>query len=358
MHIIPFSDNWLLQNKVYNVENPAHSLISYVGQRRRILIICHNNPDPDTIASAAALRSLFTHTSRSKVTICYSGVIGRAENRQLTRRLKIEMIPINEIDFKDYSVVCMVDTQPGSGNNFVPKGILPDIVIDHHPMRRNTPTCAFSDVRPKYGSTSTIMTEYLRELDLHMDKMLATALFYGLKTDTNALLRSSAKADLDAFNYLFPKIAPKTLASIENPRIPKSYYLKFADGINNSIQYGDVIISQMGRLNNPDIAAEMADFLLRMENIHWTLCIGEYRDDMVMSVRTSRKGLWAGRVALKVLRGLGTGGGHEKAAGGRVHLSGLTPEARQELKEKIIDRFLKSVGSHQNKERRLLATAA
>jgi len=340
------------------VDNPAHTLISQVGQRRRILIVCHNNPDPDTIASAAALKSLFLHTIRGKATICYGGIIGRAENRQLTRRLKIDMIPIREIDFKAFSVICLVDTQPGTGNNSLPKGIKPHIVIDHHIMRSNTANSAFFDVRPTYGSTSTIMTEYLRELDLPVDKMLATGLFYGLKTDTNGLLRSATKADLEAFNYLLPKIAPKTLSSIENPRIPKSYFLKFADGINNSIQYGDVIVSQMGKLHNPDIAAEMADFLLRMENIHWSLCIGEYRDEMIMSVRTTRRGWWAGRVAIKVLRGLGTGGGHEKAAGGRVNVTGMSPEDRQELKDKIIERFLKIVGSHEHKERRLLATAA
>jgi len=340
------------------VERPAQSLISFMGQKRRVIIVCHNNPDPDTIASAAALKSLFMHTTRPKVTICYGGVIGRAENRQLTRRLKIDMIPIREVDFRDYSLICMVDTQPGSGNNLMPRHIIPHVVIDHHPLRDATLKCPFVDVRPHYGSTSTILTEYVRELDINMDKIHATALFYGLKTDTNGLLRSTNRADLEAFNYLFPKIAPKTLSSIENPRIPKSYFLKFADGINSSIQYGDIIISQMGRLHNPDIAAEMADFLLRMENIHWSLCIGEYRDDLVLSVRTSRKGRWAGRVVLRVLRGLGTGGGHEKAAGGRVNLSGLQPETRQELKDKIIERFIKIVGSHQNSQRRPLATAA
>ncbi len=340
------------------MDNPAHMLLSQIGSRRRVLIVCHNNPDPDTIASAAALKSILLHALRAKVAICYGGVIGRAENRQLTRRLKIDMIPVREVDFREYSVICMVDTQPGTGNNSLPKGIRPDVVIDHHPLRRNTLNCFFSDVRPKYGSTSTIMTEYLRELDLTVDKMLATGLFYGLKTDTNGLLRSATKADLEAFNYLFPRIAPKTLSSIQNPRIPKSYFLKFADGINNSIQYGDVIISQMGRLHNPDIAAEMADFLLRMENIHWSLCIGEYRDDLVMSVRTSRKGWWAGRVALKVLRGLGAGGGHEQAAGGRVNIAGMSQDSRQDLMAKIIERFLRIVASREHKERRLLASAA
>jgi len=340
------------------VENPAHSLVSLVGQKRRILVVCHNNPDPDTIACAAALRSIFHHTHRRKVTICYGGIIGRAENRQLTRRLKIEMIPIREIDFRDFSIICMVDTQPGTGNNSVPREIVPHIVIDHHLLKSNTRKCPFYDIRPKYGSTSTIMTEYLRELDINVDKMLATALYYGLMTDTNGLLRSAGKPDLDAFNYLFPRIAPKTLSSIENPRIPKSYFQKFADGINNSVQYGDVIISQMGKLNNPDIAAEMADFLLRMENIHWTLCLGEYRDELVISVRTSRKGWWAGKVTLKTLWGLGTGGGHEKAAGGRVNLKGLSPEECREVQDKIIERFLKIVAARETTtENRIVSIA-
>ncbi|MGC9323960.1 MAG: DHH family phosphoesterase [Desulfomonilia bacterium] len=336
------------------MDTPAHELITVVGQKRRILIVCHNNPDPDTIASANALRSIFHHTLRRKATITYGGIIGRAENRELTRKLKAEMVPVKDIDFKDYSVICLIDTQPRTGNNAVPRDIIPHVVIDHHPLKNTTRKCPFFDVRPHYGSTSTIMTEYFRELDLPMDRMLATALFYGLKTDTNGLLRHTVKADLDAFNYLFPKIAPKTLSSIENPRIPKSHYLKFADAINNSIQYRDVIVSQLGKVNNPDIVAEMADFLLVMENIRWTLCTGEFKDELIVSVRTSRRGWWAGKVALKILRGLGTGGGHEKAAGGRVNLSGLPDEERQEKKTRIVERFLKEIGIEDDKGKPLV----
>jgi len=152
------------------------------------------------------------------------------------------------------------------------------------------------------------------------------------------------KADLDAFNFLFPKIAPRTFAAIENPSVPKSYYLKFADAIDHSVQYGDVIISYMGSLTNPDIAPEMADFLLRMENIRWTLCLGEFKDELILSVRTSRRGWIAGKVALRILKGIGTGGGHEKAAGGKVVLTGMTPAERTRTVKKITERFLKIVG--------------
>lgn len=335
------------------MENPAHLLVEYIRQKSHILIMCHNNPDPDSIASAAALKGLLSQTQRCRVVISYGGTIGRAENRQFIKRLNIEMVHVRDIDFSKFSVICLVDSQPKTGNNSLPDSVLPDIVIDHHPLRNITLKCPFYDVRTEYGSTSTILTEYFRELDLHMDKKLATALFYGLKTDTNGLLRSSVKADMEAFTFLFPKIAPKILSAIEKPEVPRSYYVKFADAIERSVQYKDVIVSNMGKLNNPDIAAEMADFLLRMENIRWTLCMGEYKNELIVSVRTSKRGWWAGKVAIRILRGLGTGGGHEKAAGGRINLSGLSPEERMERINRISARFLKILGVNGEKPRPL-----
>ena len=325
-------------------DRPAETMLSLIGQKRAILIMCHNNPDPDTIASAAALKYILAHTLRCKAVIGYDGTIGRAENRQLVRRLKIDMIRTDKLNFNDFSLIALVDSQPHTGNNAIPREILPTIVIDHHPMRRDTTRCPFYDVRPRYGSSSTILTEYLQELDLTIDRKLATALYYGLKTDTNGLSRSFVKADLDAFNYLFPKIAPRTLAGIENPSVPKSYYLKFADAISHSVQYGDVMISHMGSLNTPDVTAEMADFLLRMENIRWTLCMGEYKDYLLLSVRTSRRGSMAGTITLRFVKGLGTGGGHEKAAGGKIALKGLKPEERAQVAQKVTARFLKILG--------------
>jgi nanoRNase/pAp phosphatase (c-di-AMP/oligoRNAs hydrolase) len=338
----------------HTLTNPAHTMLSLVGQKKSILVMCHNNPDPDTIASAAALKSIFAQTIHRKAVIGYDGIVGRAENRELIKRLKIDMIPVNKLDFNDFSVIALVDSQPHTGNNAIPRKIRPCIVIDHHPLRKETSRCQFFDVRPHYGSSSTILTEYFRELGLDMDRKLATALFYGLKTDTNGLSRSLMKADIDAFNFLFPKIAPRTFAAIENPSVPKSYYLKFANTIEKSVQYGDVIISYMGSLTNPDIASEMADFLLRMENIRWTLCLGEFNDELILSVRTSRRGWIAGKVAVRILAGIGTGGGHEKAAGGKVVLTGMTPEERARVAKKITDRFLKIVGV-QNRPGRPLA---
>ncbi len=346
-----------MASKGHTPDHPAETMLSLVGKKRAILIMCHNNPDPDTIASAATLKYIFAQRLRRKAVIGYEGIIGRAENRQLVRRLKIDMVRTKRLKFSDFSFILLVDSQPHTGNNAIPREILPDIVIDHHPLRKDTTRCAFYDIRPCYGSSSTILTEYLKELDLAPDRRLATALYYGLKTDTNGLSRSFTKADIDAFNYLFPRIAPRTLAGIENPSVPKSYYLKFADAIARSVQYGDVMISHMGTLNTPDVTAEMADFLLRMENIRWTLCMGEYKEYLLLSVRTSRRGLMAGKIALRVVRGLGTGGGHEKAAGGKIGLGGMKPEERAQVARKVVDRFLKALGVQDREGKPLIPPA-
>ncbi|MFC1849952.1 bifunctional oligoribonuclease/PAP phosphatase NrnA [candidate division CSSED10-310 bacterium] len=322
----------------------VREILTVVGQKRKILILCHNNPDPDAIGSAFALQTLLQQTLKRKAIIAFGGHIIRAENREFKRRLKIKMTPVQEIDFSRFSIICLVDTQPGAGNNALPRNVVPQIVIDHHqPFRRDTTRCEFYDILPEYGSTATIITQYLIDLNLEVDKRVATALFYGLKTDTNNLLRSKNKADLDVFNYLFPKVALKTLGAIEHPAVPHTYYLQLDNALQNSHQYKDVLISHMGRLYNPDGVAEMAEFLLRMENIRWSLCLGEFNQHLYLSVRTSRRGWYAGNIAGRILKGIGSGGGHEKTAGGSVDLRDRSPHEISRISQKIIDRFLKIV---------------
>ncbi|MCK9230606.1 MAG: bifunctional oligoribonuclease/PAP phosphatase NrnA [Syntrophales bacterium] len=326
------------------VEGPAHNLLGMASGKRSILIVCHNNPDPDSMAAAQALKTIFlSQNHKRKVVIGYGGIVGRAENRQMIRRLKIEITPIRDIDFKKFSLVCLVDSQPRTGNNDIPRTVIPHVVIDHHPLRPATKKSPLYDVRPGYGSSSTILTEYLIELGLVPDRRLATALFYGLKTDTGGLSRSVTKPDLAALNYLLPLTSPRTLAAIETPPVPKGYYLKYVEAIENAVLYQDVIVTDLGRLNNPEIVAEMADFLLRMETIRWVLAFGEYRDELILSVRTSRKGWWAGKIALRLVRGIGSGGGHERAAGGTVLFGKMSREERNRITGRLVGRFLKAV---------------
>ena len=188
--------------------------------RRRVLVLCHNNPDPDSIASAYGFQFLLSKKFGIRSVIGYGGVVTRAENRAMIHRLRIKMTQLSRIDRSRYYGIALIDAQPGTGNSLIDSRATPPlIVIDHHPLRKPSLKAEFHDIRPKYGATSTIITEYLSAAGLVPTRFLANALVYGIKADTNSLLRGASKVDFNAFNYLSPLTNPRVVAQIERPKL-------------------------------------------------------------------------------------------------------------------------------------------
>jgi nanoRNase/pAp phosphatase (c-di-AMP/oligoRNAs hydrolase) len=232
----------------------------------------------------------------------------------------------------------VVDAQPGAGNIGLPEEITPTIVLDHHPaLHSETKEGQFVDIRTGCGATSTIVTGYLRAVGLAPDRQTATALFYGIKSDTMGLARAAGEADVEAYLYLLPLADPKTLAEIEQAQVPLAYFRAFEQALERTYIYADVVVCDLGAMDWPDLAAEMADFLLRWEGAQWVLCTGLFDGTIVISVRTTDLDGDAGRVVQAVVRGLGTGGGHGLLAGGRVPLNSTS---QAELTRRLRDRFL------------------
>jgi len=154
------------------------------GDAKRILIITHDNPDPDALSSAWGLRALLKSGTRRAVDVAYGGIIGRPENRAMTKQVGYPIVPLDAIAFDRYERLALVDSQPETGNNSIPADRVPDVVIDHHPLREETRAAAYFDVRPKSGATATIIGEYLDAAKVRIDRRLATALFFGIKSET------------------------------------------------------------------------------------------------------------------------------------------------------------------------------
>ena len=172
---------------------------------RRVLLLCHNNPDPDTIASAYGFSFLLNKKFNVRSVIGYGGVVTRAENKAMINRLRIKTSQLTRLDPSKYFGIAMIDAQPGTGNNLMHGKVeRPLIVIDHHPLRKLTMKAYVHDIRPNYGATSTIVTEYIVAAGLIPSRSVANALLYGIKTDTNALGRGASKQDFNAFNFLSP----------------------------------------------------------------------------------------------------------------------------------------------------------
>jgi len=325
--------------------------------KRKVLIVTHNHPDPDALAAAFALKYLFQSKWKVGSIIASSGVIGRAENRAMIRQLKIDLRPLSEINLKNFSRIALVDTQPGAGNNSLPKSIIPDIVIDHHvPIRAKTRLAQYYDIRTDYGSTSTILAEYLRDAGIEeVDRKVATALLYGVRSDTRDLGRGVSAKDVDACMYFYQRVLFRLLSQIEHPEVPRDYLSVLEKAIRNARIYRDVVTLNLGHVEHLEIIAEMADLMVRTEGVKWVLSLGEFVGDVYFSLRTKKRRGSADRIAQKMVAGLGTGGGHEMMAGGKTPSNENPRHSHQELTDILVSRFLKALKRKEIKAQNLLS---
>jgi nanoRNase/pAp phosphatase (c-di-AMP/oligoRNAs hydrolase) len=321
-----------------------------------LLIVMQNNPDPDAIAAACALKELANKIARINCQLAYGGTIGRAENRELAHYLGFAFHHFAEISHQKSDLIALVDTQPASGNNPLPEGIQPDIIIDHHPVTKASRGVAFTDIREHYGATSTILWEYLSAAGISPEIPIATALLYGIRSDTQDLGREATKADIEAMEALYPLANKRMLSQIQQGREPPAYYQMFMTALSNTKIYEHCIICSIGDIDNPDMIGEVADILLRHEEVDWVMCYGFYNDQLLVSFRTQDSSLDAGDVARNVVYKLGTGGGHASMAGGQIPLRTdrrATPKCAR-IERLIRSRFLKSLGIKTRKARPLV----
>lgn len=295
------------------------TLLGALDRPGAFVILPHDNPDPDALASAVTLQYIVRHRLKKESVIALGGIVGRAENRTMLKYLNISLVPVNEIAFNDDTSVALVDTQPGRINNSLPAGFVPTVVIDHHPAYCDTHLIPFFDLREEYGATSSILTEYLQESRLEVETKIATALFYGIAAETQHLGREATAADIHASQFLYPHTNKRRLARIENARVPREYFRAFRDAIEEAVIYEKVVMSSIGEVRYPDMVAEVADFLLRLEEVEWAVAMGYYQGALYVSLRTTCRDVNAGDLLQKVL-GSHHAGGHDQIAGGRIRV--------------------------------------
>lgn len=309
---------------------------SVLSSSEHPLILCHDFPDPDCLAAAGGLQYLLKLWKKTSV-IAYGGFIGRAENRTLVQKLEIEALPLGGLDLSDFDMTILVDTQPDAGNHSLPAEIKRDCAIDHHPMRPGTKNLAVFDVREDLGSTCTIVTQYLRKLKVEIGYKLATALFYGLKSDTNNLARETSATDREVYHYLFSRIDHRILSQIENPDLDRDFFetiTRAYQGLEFSGPYG---WCNLGKITRPDIVAEMADLLIRINDVEWMLCMGYLRNVLYFSIRTKNVKAEAGNVARKILANeKGSAGGHGQMAAGKVEYGAESDELLTRMKKRYL----------------------
>ena len=315
-------------------------LLAAIGTPRQLLIVTHDNPDPDALVSACALARLVEARLNVRSRICFDGILGRAENRALARALGLRHVSAARVKWKAWPQIALVDAQPGTGNNAVPPRRLADVVMDHHPLRRRT-RGGFVDVRPSYGACATMVAEYLADASVPVSASLAAGLCYAIASETRDLSRQTAPADIDAYMRLYPIADKRMLSRILHPRLKHDYFATVARDIMSAFTYANTIGSHLGKVDHPDSVSLIADLLVRHERIGWSIVTGEYKGGLYVSIRSSRSTAHAGHLLRRLLGRKGHAGGHGTMAGGRCSIEGLDAAAVADLKRDLVLRFIK-----------------
>jgi len=320
--------------------------------KKNVLILLHDNPDPDAIASAWGLSYLLKRKLGLNSTIVYSGLIGRAENRALVKVLKIPLIKYDPELLNTEQSIVMVDCQPYTGNNPLPPDVIPDAIIDHHPLRKTTKFKSWAFIDDKIGATSTIIAASFKRQKLFMPKKIATALFYAIRSETKDL--GWERTDIDYSNYLFllPKVNFQALYKIEHPSLTKAYYRMIKEAINKSRIFNNVAVCPLEKVPYPELPAEIADFLIFRDSVEISLVMGLYKNDMYLSMRSFDRNVNSAHVMRQLVKDYGRGGGHEIMAGGKI--PDVPMDKASDLENILTKRLLKIFSISEKNEKKFV----
>ncbi len=342
-------------NKSDIIKKELQELDNILKEAEQLLIVTHNYPDPDAIASAMALQYLAKKRCGVAASIAYGGNVGRSENRAMLRLLKIHMKQFNRLRLQKYDRVALVDTQPGRGNNAYPAERHCHIVIDHHPLQKGV-DADLHVIHPDIGVSATLLIEWLQQSDVEIPADLATALSYAIISETQDLGREAGPRDIKAYLSVYVKSSMRKLSKILNPKLPHSYFVSLGKTLQHTFVYRNLICAHLGDVPSAEIVAEMADFLLRHQKISWSCCTGRFKKNLIISLRTINQKGYAGKVIKKLVDDPRNAGGHDMLAGGYIELRNNKAETALEVENELTDAFARLLGHKDPKWKPLLQT--
>jgi len=288
----------------------------FSGEDRVLVII---NADPDSIASAMAVKRLLWRKTAG-VTISSINIVQRPDNIAMIELLGVTLTHVDAIKEDQFNRFVIVDSQPDHHPSFARFSPL-HVVIDHHPV--TDVKAAFTDIRPDYGATASILTEYLRAAGIKPSSKLATGLYHAIKNDTSNFERPSLVEDIRAFQFLHRHANIQLARKIEHAEIRPEYLKYFAMALQNKRIHAGRIYAHLGTVKNPDVCVLVADFFMRVHSITWSIVSGLCSQQLVIVFRNDGLRKDAGKLAKKAFASLGSAGGHKGMARAEIPLGNL-----------------------------------
>jgi nanoRNase/pAp phosphatase (c-di-AMP/oligoRNAs hydrolase) len=325
----------------------------FFSDAERVLILLHNEPDPDALASGLALRNVLRRTRQTAIIAALEGVT-RPENVRMVNLLDLHVERVAPAQLAEYDRIAMVDVQPHYFGGAIDRV---DLVIDHHPEQPGY-SAVFKDIRPDYGSTSTILTEHLRAVDANISERTATAMLYAIKSDTLFFNRQANRVDIEAFSYLYPLADAALIRKMEGAEIT----MERLEYVLKAKQHGrlveQVFCAFLGTSPREDFIPYVADFYLQLETVKWTIVAGIVHDSLIISVRNLGYSRNAGEFVRKYFADIGSAGGHRAMAKAVVPLRAFRDKfgnlQAEGLTDRILAMALEFLHEHQPAERKSL----
>ena len=290
----------------------------------RVLVLI--NADPDAIASAMAVKRMLWRKV-SGVTLANINVITRPDNIAMTRLLGVNLTHAEDIDEKEFDRFVIVDSQPDHNALFA--RFEPDVIIDHHPVT-DSADAPFMDIRPEYGATASIMTEYVRAAKIKPSAKLATGLFHAIKTDTNNFERETVRGDINAFHFLFRYANVHLARKIERADLRLDFLKYFQIALRGFQIRRNKVFAHLGPVMTPDICVLIADFFMRICSVQWSIVSGVYDEQLIIIFRNDGLRKDAGKLAKNGFAHMGSAGGHKSMARAELPLSALKTDVDYE----------------------------
>jgi nanoRNase/pAp phosphatase (c-di-AMP/oligoRNAs hydrolase) len=314
----------------------------FAGDDHVLIVI---NADPDALASAQAIKRLLWRKVAS-VTISNINVIERPDNLAMIRLLGVALVPIDKIDASRFSRFVIVDSQPEHNEIF--KKIQADVIIDHHP--ETGARAPYLDIRPKYGATASMLTEYLRAAKIQPSAKLATGLFYAIKSDTGNFERQTQIEDVRAFQFLYRHANIHLVRKIEQSELRLDFLKYFKIALANMRRRKGRIFVHLGPVISPDICVIIADFFMRINSVNWSIVSAFYNKTLIVVFRNDGVGKNAGSLAHQSFGLYGSAGGHKSMARAEIPVENLKPLVDHQDEKKVQQWIIRQIEKRAGKK--------
>jgi len=301
-------------------------LAKLLRKAKTVLVIGHQNADPDAVCSAYALCVLAKRINR-KLTITFSSPDGVSK---LSKQI-LTAVPLEVTEHPDLSAVDLIITvdtntlqQLGDLREPLVGSRKPLIMIDHHaPHPENAKTALFVLCDDKATSTCEMILEIYRKLRSPLKRDVAQALLVGLLVETGHLSIATRQTFKSAYELVRAGADPEEAMALTHSTMDESERIariKSAQRVRvERIGKWVIALSEVGSYH-----ASAARALIAL-GAHLAIVAGKRNDELTVSFRATREfttetGMHIGSDLANPLGAKmdGMGGGHATAAGANV----------------------------------------